>query len=51
MVADVSIVGCSDSTPIWRLHVSVMQSFVELAECNPEAIEFMRGRMFVRAQH
>jgi hypothetical protein len=49
-VADVSIVGCSSYIPIQRLHVFVMQAFVELAECDPKAIELMRGRTFARTQ-
>ena len=51
MVADVSIVGCSNRISIRRLHVSVMQAFVELAECDPEAMVLMRGRTFARTQH
>jgi hypothetical protein len=50
MVADVSVVGCSNYIPIRRLHVSLMQAFVELAECDPTAISLMRGRKFVRTQ-
>ena len=50
MVADVSSVGCSNGTTIRRLHVSLMQVFVELAECDPEAIVLMRGRTFARTQ-
>jgi hypothetical protein len=51
MVADVSIVGYSKSLSIRRLHVRVMQAFVELAECDPEAIVLMRGRTFARTRH
>jgi hypothetical protein len=51
MVADVSIVGRSNCIAMRRLQVSLMQAFVELAECDPEAISLMRGRSFARAQH
>lgn len=51
MVTDVSVVGGSNSAPIRRLHVRVMQALVELAECDPEVIVLMRGRMFVRGLH
>jgi hypothetical protein len=51
MVADVSIIGCSNRIPIQRVQVSLMHAFVELAECDPEAIAIMRGRSFARAQH
>jgi hypothetical protein len=51
MVTDVSIIGCLDHGPMQRLHVSVMQAVVELAECDPGAIVLMRGRSFARAQH
>lgn len=51
MVADVSIVGCSSPLSSRRLHVSAMQAFVELTECDPEAIALMRGRAFARPQH
>src|SRR5688500_12102132 len=51
VVTDVSVVGCSNRVPIRRLHVSLMQAFVELAECDPEAIARMRGRTFARTQH
>jgi hypothetical protein len=50
MVADVSIVGCSKSSSIRRLHVRVMQAFVELAECDPEALVLLRGRTFARTR-
>ena len=48
MVTDVSIVNGSSCAPSRRLHVSVMQALVELAECDPEAIALMRGRTFAR---
>lgn len=51
MVADVSVVSGSNCTPIRRLHVSVMQALVELAECDPEAIVLMRDRTFARNLH
>jgi hypothetical protein len=51
MVAEVSIVGCSTSLTIRRLHVRVMQAFVELAECDPGAMVLMRGRTFARTQY
>lgn len=51
MVGDVSVVSCATRASIPRLHVSVMQALVELAECDPEAIEFMRGRTFARRMH
>ena len=50
MVGDVSIVGCSNFIQIRRLQVSLMQAFVELAECDPEAIALMRGRTFARSR-
>ena len=50
MVADVSAVSGSSCAPILRLRVSVMQALVELAECEPETIVFMRGRAFARAR-
>ena len=49
MVADVSVVSGSNCTAIRRLHVSVMQALVELAECDPEAIVLMRGHAFARS--
>jgi hypothetical protein len=49
MVADVSVVGGANRSPIRRLHVRVMQALVELAECDPEAVVLMRGRAFARA--
>jgi hypothetical protein len=51
MVADVSIIGCTNRTPVQRVQVSLMQAFVELAECDPAAIAIMRGRSFARASH
>jgi hypothetical protein len=51
MVTDVSSVGCPDDAQRQRLHVSVMQAVVELAECDPEAIVLMRGRTFARTRH
>ena len=51
MVADVAIVAGANSAPTRRLQVSLMQAFVELAECDPEAIALMRGRTFARSQH
>lgn len=33
---------------VGRLHVSVMQALVELAECDPEALVLMRGGTFAR---
>jgi hypothetical protein len=48
MIAEVSVVGCSNPMQIRRLQVSVMRAFVELAECDPEAIVLMRGRTFAR---
>ena len=50
MVADVSIVGCSKSLSILRLHVRVMQAVVELEECDPGAIVLLRGRTFARTR-
>jgi hypothetical protein len=50
MVADVSIVGCSNDIRIRRLQVNVMQAFVELAECDLEVIACMRGRSFARSR-
>ena len=46
MVADV--ISGSNDTQVRRLHVSVMQALVELAECDPEAIVLMRGHTFAR---
>ena len=51
MVTEVSAVGCPEDAPIQRLHVSVMQAVVELAESDPGAIVLMRGRTFARTQH
>jgi hypothetical protein len=51
LVAEVSIVGASNRTAIRRLQLSLMQAFVELAECDPEAIALMRGRTFARTPH
>jgi hypothetical protein len=51
MVAEVSLVSGSASTTNRRLHVSLMQALVELAECDPEAIALMRGRKFARSLH
>ena len=48
MVADVSIAGCTDFIQIRCLQVIVTRAFVELAECDPEAIVLMRGRTFAR---
>jgi hypothetical protein len=48
MIADVSVVGCSSPMQRRRLQVSVMRAFVELAECDPEAIVLMRCRKFAR---
>jgi hypothetical protein len=50
MVADVSVVGRSDCLSIRRLQVTLTQAFVELMECNPEAVVLMRGRTFARAR-
>jgi hypothetical protein len=51
MVAEVSLVSGSACTANRRLHVSLMQALVELAECDPEAIALMRGRKFTRSLH
>lgn len=51
MVTDIAVVSCSSCASIRRLHVRVMQAFVELAECDPEAIALMRGRTFARSLH
>lgn len=51
IVAEVSAVNRSNGTPTGRLHVSVMQALVELAERDPEAILHMRGRTFARRLH
>jgi hypothetical protein len=50
MVADVSIVGRANCVATRRVLLSLMQAFVELAECAPEAVVFMRGRTFARTQ-
>jgi hypothetical protein len=44
----VSIVGGSNRMHVGRLHVSVMQALVELAECDPQALVLMRGETFAR---
>ena len=50
-VADV----LADSSPARNstrgLYTVVTQSIVELAECHPEALRFMRGRTFARSLH
>ena len=51
MVADISVVSWSNSTPVRRLNVILMRTLVEMAECHPEAVEFMRGRTFARNLH
>jgi hypothetical protein len=52
MVADVAVVsGSSNRAAIRRLHVIVMRALVELAECHPETVVFMRGRTFARTLH
>lgn len=51
MVADVSVVSGSGCASNRRLHVSLMQALVELAECDPEAMMLMRGRNFARSLH
>ena len=51
MVAEVSLVNGCGRTSNRRLHVSLMQALVELAECDPEAIALMRGRKFARSLH
>jgi hypothetical protein len=48
MVADVSALTDAGNASTRRLHVSVMQAIVEWAECDPEAVDLMRGRTFVR---
>jgi len=52
--ADLNLVDLSVNTapafPERRgLYASVMQWIIELAECNPEAVQLMRGRTFARS--
>jgi len=49
-VAELSVgwPGCTAGTDLYD---EVMQSFVNLAEVHPEAVQFMRGRTFARAVH
>ena len=51
MVADLSVFGGPTGIETQGLHRLVMQSLVELAECDPAAIVQMRGRTFARALH
>jgi hypothetical protein len=46
VVADIAVVSGSSFLQVRRLQVSLMQTFVELAECDPEAVALMRGRTF-----
>jgi hypothetical protein len=50
-VAELSFADCPISTPFPELDETVRQTLVELAECQPEAVELMRGRTFARALH
>jgi hypothetical protein len=50
-VADVLGGGSPDYPSIRGLHAAVTQSIVELVECQPELVPFMRDRTFVRDLH
>jgi hypothetical protein len=51
MVADLSVFGGAAGITTKRLDEIVMQSLLELAECDPAAIVHMRGRTFARTLH
>jgi hypothetical protein len=50
-VAELSVFTWPGYTAGQDLYEEVMQSFVELAEERPEAVQLMRGRTFARAVH
>ena len=50
-LADLSVFSWPSSTAVRSLDKIVMQSLVELAEIQPEAVVLMRGRTFARRLH
>jgi hypothetical protein len=51
ILADLSVFSWPSLTPIRGMDEIVMQSLVELAESDPEAVVLMRGRTFTRCLH
>jgi hypothetical protein len=50
-IAELAVFGWPDISPLRSVDDIVMQSLLELAECQPEAVLHMRGRTFVRSLH